>query len=122
MEQITSAETSSEQLGDSPRSKRTEHQLKDESVTTSSDATITAVKLYGSSPIIQQRLTCAQFSETQQSSKNGRGNFVLPSEEDSVGSPRENLDPNSAGLKSSQAGGVWKKYREEARSAQVKEK
>ena len=53
---------------------------------------------------------------------NGMFNFVLPSEEDSVGFPGENLDPNSAGLKSSQTGGVWNKSREGAHSAQVREK
>ena len=35
---------------------------------------------------------------------------------------RENLEPNSAGLKSSRTGGVWHKSLEESHSAQVKEK
>ena len=49
-------------------------------------------------------------------------NFVLPSEGDCALAPEENLEPNSAGLKSSRTGGVWHKSLEESDSAQVKEK
>ena len=36
-------------------------------------------------------------------------NFILPSEDDCALAPEENLEPNSAGLKSSQTRGVWHK-------------
>ena len=62
------------------------------------------------------------ITDNQQPSKNGIFDFILPSEEDSVRAPKENLDPNSAGLGSSRTGGVWNKSLEEAHSAQVKEK
>ena len=122
MEQITSIETSSEQQSDSPPSKRAKRQSNDESATTSSDATITAVNLNGSNPESNQHSTNTDITDNQQPSKNSIYNFVFPSEDDSVGSPGENLGPTSAGLKSSRAGGVWNKSREEAHSAQVKEK
>ena len=109
MEQIISAETPSEQLSDSSPSKRAKHQPKDESVATSSDATITAVNLNGPTPEPNQHPTNTKITDNLQPSKNGIINFVLPSEEDSVRSPGENLDPNSAGLKGSQTGGVWNK-------------
>ena len=49
-------------------------------------------------------------------------NFILPSEDDCALAPEENLEPNSAGLKSSQTRGVWHKSLEESHSAQIKEK
>ena len=49
-------------------------------------------------------------------------NFVFPLEEDCNLAPEENLEPNSAGLKSSRSRGVWRKSLEESRSAQIKEK
>ena len=48
--------------------------------------------------------------------------FYLPSEEECKWTPEENLEPNSAGLKSSQTGGVWHKSLEESHSAPIKEK
>ena len=119
---INTDELTKEQQSDSPPSKRAKRQSKDESATTSSDATITAVNLNGSNPESNQHSTNTDITDNQQPSKNSIYNFVFPSEDDSVGSPGENLGPNSAGLKSSQAGGVWNKSREEAHSAQVKEK
>ena len=63
-----------------------------------------------------------EITGNQDPSKNGILDFILPSEEDSVRFPKENLDPNSAGLKKSGTGGVWNKSLEEAHSAQVKER
>ena len=54
--------------------------------------------------------------------RNGIFNSILPSEEDCNLPPEENLEPNSAGLKSSQTRGVWHKSLEESHSAQIKEK
>ena len=68
MEQITSAETSSEQLSDSPPSKRAKHQPKDESVATSSDETITGVNLNGSNPEPNQHSTNTEITDNQQPS------------------------------------------------------
>ena len=62
------------------------------------------------------------ITDNQQPSKNAIFDFILPSEEDSVRAPKENLDPTFAGLGSSRTGGVWNKSLEEAHSAQVKEK
>ena len=57
------------------------------------------------------------FSEfewySKSAAKSGKDiyNFILPSEEDNDLAPRENLESNSAGLKSSQTGGVLDKWR-----------
>ena len=107
MDQITSADASSTQQNDSPPPKRAKRQSKDESQTTSNDANITAANLNGATHVSNQHPANNEITDNQQPSKNVIFNFVLPSEEDSVGSPGENLDPNSAGLKSSQTGGVW---------------
>ena len=48
--------------------------------------------------------------------------FILPSEEDCNLTPEENLEPNSAGLKSLRTRGVWHESLEESHSAQIKEK
>ena len=47
-------------------------------------------------------------------------NFILPSEDDCALAPEENLEPNSAGLKSSQTRGVWHKSLKEIHAAQIK--
>ena len=49
-------------------------------------------------------------------------NFILPSEDDCALTPEENLEPNSAGLKSSWTTGVWHKSLEENHSARIKER
>ena len=54
--------------------------------------------------------------------KDGIFNFFLPTEEETNPDPVENLEPNSAGLKSSRIGGVWYKSLEESHSAQIKER
>ena len=72
--------------------------------------------------LLNQQPTNSVDADNQQSSRNGIFNFVLPSEEDCVLAPEENLEPNSAGLKSSRTGVVWHKSLEESHSAQVKEK
>ena len=61
-------------------------------------------------------------SANQQSSRNGIFNFIVPSEKDCSLVPEENLEPNSAGLKSSRTRGVWHKSLEESHSAHIKEK
>ena len=74
--------------------------------------------LVGANPLLNQQPTNSANADIQQLTKNGIFNFVLPSEEDCVLDPEENLEPNSAGLKSSRTGGVWHKSLEESRSAQ----
>ena len=54
--------------------------------------------------------------------KDGILNFFLSSEEECHSTPEENLEPNSAGLKSSRTGGVWHRSLEESYSAQIKER
>ena len=54
--------------------------------------------------------------------KDGIFNPYLPSEEEVNSDPVENLEPNSAGLKSSWTGRVWHKSLEESHSAQIKER
>ena len=49
-------------------------------------------------------------------------NFFLPSEEECNSDSKENLEPNSAGLKSSRTGGVWQKSLEESHSARINER
>ena len=78
--------------------------------------------LVGANPLLNQQPTNSANADIQQLTKNGIFNFVLPSEEDCVLDPEENLEPNSAGLKSSRTGGVWHKSLQESDSAQVKEK
>ena len=43
-------------------------------------------------------------------------------EEERHSTPKENLEANSAGLKSSRTGGVWHKSLQESHSAQIKER
>ena len=123
-----SAVTSSEQLEDantSPPHKKAKCQPEENSLssdTTSNDAAIIAGNLSGANALTYQQPTNIDNTDNQQPSKNGRFDFILPSEEDSIRAPEENLDPNSAGLASSRTGGVWNKSLEEAHSAQVKER
>ena len=49
-------------------------------------------------------------------------NFIFPLEEDCNLALEENLETNSAGLKSWRTRGVWRKSLEESHSAQIKEK
>ena len=76
----------------------------------------------GANHLLNQQPKNSVEADNQQPSRNGIFNFVLPSEEDCVLPTEENLEPNSAGLKSSWTGGVWHKSLEESHSAQVKEK
>ena len=48
--------------------------------------------------------------------------FILPSENDCVLTPEENLEPISAGLKNSRTRGVWHKSLEESHTDQIKER
>ena len=128
MEQKTSVDKSSKKLGDSnnsPPQKRAKRQLEEKSSpseTTSNDAATTAGNLNGANQLSNQPPTNVETTDNQQPSKNGLFDFILPSAEDSVRAPEENLDPNSADLASSRTGGVWNKSPEEAHSAQVKER
>ena len=90
--------------------------------TTSNDAATTAGNLNGANALFNHQPTNVEITENQQPSKNGIFDFILPSEEDSVRAPEENLDPNPAGLMSQRTGGTWNKSLEEAHSAQVKER
>ena len=60
--------------------------------------------------------------QTSNSKEDGIYNFCLPSKAETKQTPEENLEPNSAGLKSSRTGGVWHKSLEESYSAQIKER
>ena len=128
MEQKTSANTPSEKLDDSnnsPPQKRAKPQPEEKSPppeATSNHATTTARNLNGGNQPFNHQPTNTANTDNQQPSRNGIFNVILPSEEDSVRTPEENLEPNSAGLKSSRTGGVWNKSLEESHPAQVKEK
>ena len=69
-----------------------------------------------------QQPTNSEDITTKQPLKNGIFNFFLPSEDECIPTPEENLEPHSAGLKSSRTGGVWHKSLEESHSAQIKER
>ena len=45
--------------------------------------------------------------------------FILPSEDDCGSAPEENLEQNSAGLKSLQTRGGWHRSLEESHAAQI---
>ena len=128
MEQKTSDDTSSEQLEDanaSPRPKKAKRQPEENSLSsdaTSNNAATIAGNLNRANVIHYQKPTTMEITDNQHPFENGIFDFILPSEEDSVRSPEENLDPNSAGLKNSRTGGVWNKSLDEAHSAQVKER
>ena len=128
MEQKTNVYFSTEQSEDSsnsPPQKRAKrqpgenlHQLK----VTSINAAKTDDHLIGAERLFNQQSTNSDDSTNQQPLKNGIFNFFLPSQEDCILAPEENLVPNSAGLKSSQTRGVWHKSLEESHSAQIKER
>ena len=70
-------------------------------------------------------LVAPNFSDhatTGQPLKDGIFNFFLPSEEECNSTPDENLEPNSADLKSSRTGEVWYKSLEESHSAQIQKR
>ena len=48
--------------------------------------------------------------------------FTLPSGDDCPFAPEDNLEPNSAGLKSSRTRRVWHKSLEESHAAQIKDR
>ena len=128
MEQKTSVEISSEKLEDtsnSPPQKRAKRQPEENLSpleATSINAAETDDNLLETNHVLNQQPTNFVDENNQQPSRNGRFNFVLPSEEVCVLAPEENLESNSAGLKSSRTGGVWHKSPEESHPAQVKEK
>ena len=112
MEQKTSDDNSSEQPEDasiSPPPKKAKRQLEENSLSsdsTSNDSPTIAGNLNEANVIPNQQPANIEITVNQQSSKIGIFNFILPSEEDSVWSPGENLDPNSAALKNFRTGGV----------------
>ena len=126
MEQRTKDNTSAEQIEDSSNSspqKRAKNQPGDNSQqveTTSFNADPSDDHLIGADHFVDQPSNNSDDSVNQQPSKNGIFNFILPSEEDCFMAPGENLEPNSAGLKSSRTRGVWHKSLEESHSAQIK--
>ena len=128
MEQKISVDISTEKLEDtnnSPPQKRAKCQPKENLPpleATSINAAETNDSLMGTNHLLNQQPKNSVDADYQQPSRNGIFNFVLPSEEDCALAPEENLEPNSAGLKSSRTGGVWHKSLEESHPAQVKEK
>ena len=48
--------------------------------------------------------------------------FILGSEEDCALAPEENLEPNTAGLRSLRTRGLWDKSLAKSRTAQIKER
>ena len=89
---------------------------------TSKNAATIAESLDAANVVCNQQSTNIVTAEHQKQLKNGIFDFILPSEEDSVRCPAENLDPSSAGLRNPRTGGVWNKSLEEVHSAQVKER
>ena len=128
MEQKISVDISTEKLEDtnnSPPQKRAKCQPKENLPpleATSINAAETNDSLMGTNHLLNQQPKNSVDADYQQPSRNGIFNFVLPSEEDCVLAPEENLEPNSASLKSSRTGGIWHKSLEESHPAQVKEK
>ena len=128
MEQRTSVDILTEKLEDtsnSPRQK-TEKRLPEKNLPSLAAASLNPAKtddnLIGANHLLNQQTTNSVNAVKQQPSRNGILNFVLPSEEDFVLAPAENLEPNSSGLKISRTGGVWHKSLEKLHSAPVKEK
>ena len=89
---------------------------------TSINAAKTDDHLTGAEHLISQQSTNSEDARNQQPLMNGTFKFILPSEEDYGLAPEKNLDPKSAGLKSSRTTGVWHKILEENHSAQIKKK
>ena len=86
---------------------------------TSSRSTKPDVNLTGAEQLDQEPTNSNDIA-AKQPLKDGMFNFFLPSEEECNSTPEENLEPNSAGLKSSRTGGVWHRSLEESHSAQIK--
>ena len=90
MEQKTSVDASSEKLDDSSnsspqkRAKRQPEEKSSPSQTTSNDAATTAENLNEANHLSNQHPTNTEIIDSQQSSKTGIFDFILPSEEDSV--------------------------------------
>ena len=92
--------------------------------TTSSNAAVSPDdRLIGTEHLKNQQLINSKETTEQQLLNNdGVFNFILRSGEDCALNPEENLEPNSAGLKSSRTRGLWHKSLEEDHSAKVKER
>ena len=127
MEQGSNIDSVTSQIDDSsnsPPQKRAKQQP-DENLhplkATSSNSTKPDVHLTGAEHLNQEPTNSNDIT-TEQPLKDGIFNFFLPSEEECNSTPEENLEPNSAGLKSSRTGGVWHKSLEESHSAQIKER
>ena len=76
----------------------------------------------GSEQILNQQPMNSDDTATQQPSNNDIFNFIQPSQDDCALAPDKNLEPNSAGLKSSRTGGVCHKSLEESHAAQINER
>ena len=72
---------------------------------TSSNTATSGDHLIGAD-LTNQQSTDSNNITIRQPSKNGIFKFLLPSEKDCNLAPEENLEPNSAGLRSSRTGGV----------------
>ena len=105
MEQRTNDDISTEQIEDSsnsPPQKRAKRQPGDNSQqieTTSFNADPSGEDLPGVEHVVNQSSNNFDDRINHQRSRNGISNFIVPS--DCVLAPEENLEPNSAGLKSS---------------------
>ena len=62
------------------------------------------------------------YIATQEQDIHDMLNFILASEEDCALAPQENLEPNTAGLKSLRTRGLWHKSLGKSRAAQIKER
>ena len=120
MEQKSNVHFSTNQMDDSnnsPPQKRTKRQSEE---ATSINTAKTDDHLSRGEHL--QQPTNSEDITTKQPLKNGIIIFFLPSEDECIPTPKENLEPHSAGLKSSRTGGVWHKSLEESHSAQIKER
>ena len=103
-------------------SRRTKHHSDDNPSTTSNNPDTHDDILNGSEQILNQQPMNSDDTATQQPSNNDIFNFILPSEDDCSLAPDKNLEPNSAGLKSSRTGGVCHNSLEESHAAQINER
>ena len=104
---------------DSPPTKRAKQQLEGHLspvVTTSNTSTNPDVHLLEEEHL---RHESTVSTDTTKPPKDEVYNFFLPLEEECN---KENLEPNSASLKSSRTGGVWQKSLEESHSARINER
>ena len=121
MEQTTIVENTPTTDNKSPPWKKSRNQTDENLQTTSNHTVIVDDNLTGPDITAQQSPDLRDIT-IQQPLNSGIFKFVLHSEEDCALLPEENLEPNSAGLKSSRTSEVWQKSLEESPAAQVRER